>query len=175
MSETDSEPDQLNELAHDFAERFRRGERPSLTEYATKYPALAAEIRDLFPAMALIEQFGSVAGPAAGPFARSATPDGTAPRQLGEYRILREVARGGMGIVYEAVQESLGRHVALKVLAYPGLVSPMHLQRFWREARAAARLHHSNIVPVFGVGMAGGLHYYAMQFIQGHGLDVVVR
>jgi WD40 repeat protein/tRNA A-37 threonylcarbamoyl transferase component Bud32 len=175
MNDSESGPDQLNELAHDFAERFRRGERPSLTEYAVKYPALAADIRELFPAMALIEQFGSVAGPIAGPSARTATPDGSAPRQLGEYRILREVARGGMGIVYEAVQESLGRHVALKVLPFQSLANATHCERFRREARAAANLHHTNIVPVFGVGEHDGIHYFAMQFIQGQALDSVLH
>jgi serine/threonine protein kinase/WD40 repeat protein len=175
MNDSESAPDQLNELAHEFAERYRRGDRPSLTDYAIKYPALAAEIRELFPAMALIEQFGSVAGPASGPSARTATPDGTTPRQLGEYRILREVARGGMGIVYEAVQESLGRHVALKVLPFQSLANATHRERFRREARAAANLHHTNIVPVFGVGEHDGIHYFAMQFIQGQGLDSVLH
>ena len=96
------------------------------------------------------------------------------PQQLGEYRILREVGRGGMGVVYEAVQESLGRHVALKVLPFNSLISSVHLERFRREARAAARLHHTNIAPVYGVGEENGLHYYAMQYIQGLGLDEVL-
>src|SRR5262249_4614663 len=87
--------------------------------------------------------------------------------------ILREVARGGMGIVYEAVQESLGRHVALKVLPRQRLIHSTHLQRFRREARAVARLHHTNIVPVFGVGEHEGVHYYAMQFIHGPGRNRV--
>src|SRR5437667_11004673 len=126
MSETSSGPDLLNELAYEFAERFRRGERPSLTEYTARYPDLEAEIRDLFPAMVVIEQFGSIAGPPTGPHAQAATAAGNAPRQLGEYRILREVARGGMGIVYEAVQESLGRHVALKVLPFQSLADANH-------------------------------------------------
>src|SRR5262249_7852600 len=97
------------------------------------------------------------------------------PDQLGEYRILREVGRGGMGVVYEAVQESLGRHVALKVLPFHAALSATYLERFRREAQSAARLHHTNIVPVFGVGEHDGLHYYAMQFIQGLGLDVILR
>src|SRR5262249_59494739 len=79
-------------------------------------------------------------------------PSGAAPERLGDYRILREVGRGGMGVVYEAEQESLGRRVALKVLAAPGLHDPRRLLRFHREARAAGRLHHTNIVPVFRGG-----------------------
>jgi hypothetical protein len=85
-----------------------------------------------------------------------------------------QLAAGGMGIVYEAEQESLGRHVALKVLPTHTLVDPKRLQRFRREAKAAARLHHTNIVPVYGVGEHDGLHYYVMQFIQGLGLDEVL-
>jgi hypothetical protein len=76
----------------------------------------------------------------------------TLPERLGDYHILRQVGRGGMGVVYEAVQESLGRHVALKVLAHNYAQEPTHLERFRREARAAAKLHHTNIVAVYGVG-----------------------
>ena len=105
----------------------------------------------------------------------SRVPSEPAPRQLGDYLILREIGRGGMGVVYEAVQQSLGRHVALKVLPSGELGGAAHLERFRREARAAARLHHTNIVPVFGVGEQGGVHYYAMQYIRGQGLDAVVE
>ena len=98
---------------------------------------------------------------------------GVGPAGLGDYLILREIGRGGMGVVYEAVQQSLGRHVALKVLPNQSLAGSSHLERFQLEARAAARLHHTNIVPVFGVGSQEGVHYYAMQFIQGQGLDEV--
>ena len=79
-----------------------------------------------------------------------------------------------MGVVYEAQQLSLGRHVAIKVLPAHALLDPRQLGRFQREARSAARLHHTNIVPVFGVGEQDGLHYYVMQFIPGLGLDVVL-
>jgi len=88
---------------------------------------------------------------------------------------VREVGRGGMGVVYEAQQESLGRHVALKVLPSAALMDRKKLQRFEREAKAAARLHHTNIVPVFGVGCEEGVHYYVMQFIQGLPLDEVLE
>ncbi len=95
-------------------------------------------------------------------------------RQLGDYQILREIGRGGMGVVYEAVQESLGRHVALKVLSWPSPGRESLVERFKLEARAAARLHHTNIVPVFGVGEDDGTHYFAMQYIDGQTLDLVI-
>jgi serine/threonine protein kinase len=116
-----------------------------------------------------------VAEPPTGPFERRAEDTRGLPERLGDYRILREVGRGGMGVVYEAMQESLGRHVALKILPFHRLMDPTHLERFRREARAAAQLHHTNIVPVFGVGEAEGIHYYAMQFIHGQGLDAVLE
>jgi formylglycine-generating enzyme required for sulfatase activity/serine/threonine protein kinase len=95
--------------------------------------------------------------------------------RLGDFRILREVGRGGMGVVYEAEQVSLGRHVALKVLPQKWLGDAQTRTRFAREAKAAARLHHTNIVPVFGVGEQDGMPYYVMQFIRGLGLDQVLE
>ena len=97
------------------------------------------------------------------------------PQRLGDYLLLRPIGSGGMGMVYEAIQESLGRHVALKTLPFHHLGDATRLERFRREARAAARLHHTHIVPVFGVGEHDGLHYYTMQFIRGHGLDAVLH
>ena len=85
-----------------------------------------------------------------------------------------QIGRGGMGVVYEAVQQSLGRHVALKLLPADAMSDPIRLERFRREAKAAARLHRTNIVPVFGTGESDGRHYYAMQFISGHPLDAVI-
>jgi serine/threonine-protein kinase len=175
MNDTGSDVDTVGKLAEAFLARYRRGERPALSEYISQHPELAAQIRDLFPALAMMEELGSVGGPATGPLAEAAVPGQQEPRQLGEYRILREVGRGGMGVVYEAVQESLGRHVALKVFPGHGILSATHLERFRRESKAAAQLHHTNIVPVFGVGDSGGVHYYAMQFIRGQGLDEVLK
>src|SRR4029078_10828063 len=93
---------------------------------------------------------------------------------LGDFRILRELGRGGMGIVYEAEQISLNRKVALKVLPFADTMDPRHLQRFRNEAQAAACLHHPNIVPVHGVGCERGVHYYAMQLIDGRSLAAVI-
>src|SRR4051812_25245703 len=100
MSDSDSEPDPLAALAEEFAGRYRRGERPSLTEYTERCPGHAVRIRRLFPALAVMEEFGSVVGPVAGPFEPVAADRSRSPRQLGDYRILREVGRGGMGVVY---------------------------------------------------------------------------
>ncbi len=128
----------------------------------------------MLPALVLMEKAKSVDGSAGLPCPAKG-PSATLPlQQLGDYQILRVVGRGGMGIVYEAQQLSLGRHVAIKVLPAHALLDPRHLGRFQREARSAAKLHHTNIVPVFGVGEQDGLHYYVMQFIQGLGLDLVL-
>lgn len=166
---TDPDPMQLGELIDEFTARVRAGQRPRVEDYASRHPQLADEIRELFPTLLTMEQAGVGANEA------SVTASGKAPKQLGEYRILREIGRGGMGVVYEAEQESLGRHVAIKVLPFHALMDPKHLTRFHREARAVAQLHHSNIVPVFGVGEHEGIHYYAMQFIRGLGLDLVLE
>ncbi len=173
MDTADSDRDPVEELAEEFVERYRRGERPSLTEYTDRYPQQAERIRALFPALVVMEKVRPEPADASAPGPEAGAP-GARPERLGDYRILREVGRGGMGVVYEAEQESLGRHVALKVLPSSALLDPRHLQRFKREARAVARLHHSNIVPVHGVGEQGGLHYYVMQFIPGQGLDQVL-
>jgi serine/threonine protein kinase/WD40 repeat protein/tetratricopeptide (TPR) repeat protein len=168
-------------LAEEFVERQRRGEYPSITEYTTRHPELAQAIRELFPALAMIEQLKPAVsgrdlsdglGVAS---ARPANHAGESLGSLGEYRLIREIARGGMGVVYEALQESLGRHVALKVLPRHRWLAPSQIERFQLEARSAARLHHGHIVSVYGVGEHDGVHYYAMQFIHGHGLDKILE
>src|SRR5262249_34074118 len=94
---------------------------------------------------------------------------------LGDFRIVREVGRGGMGVVYEAEQLSLGRRIALKVLPFALTLDPRHLQRFKNEARAAAHLHHTNIVPIYSVGCERGVHFYAMQYIEGQTVAEVIQ
>ena len=158
-------------LAEEFAERYRRGERPSLQQYVDRLPEMASEIREMFPALVEVERAEQDAH-------RPGTPthSGAVPRltQVGDYRILREVGRGGMGVVYEAEQVSLGRRVALKVLPDQVAGDRKALERFRREAKAAARLHHTNIVPVFEVSRDASVAYYTMQFIHGQGLDQVI-
>src|SRR4029077_8628923 len=95
--------------------------------------------------------------------------------RLGDYRILRVIGRGGMGVVYEAEQVSLGRHVALKVLPFAAAIDPKQRQRFQIEAQAAAQLHHPHIVPIFSVGCDRGIHYYAMQFVEGRSLGAMLH
>jgi eukaryotic-like serine/threonine-protein kinase len=175
MTESDAKTALVLDLAEEFLARYRRGERPSLREYTDRHPDLAAEIRQVFPAMAMMERVAVADASLAGdPTAANPAPAVPTVAQLGDYRLIREVGRGGMGVVYEAEQLSLGRHVALKVLPGHGLLNPTYLERFRREAKAAARLHHTNIVPVFGTGEADGTHFYAMQFIRGEGLDRVL-
>jgi serine/threonine protein kinase/WD40 repeat protein len=166
MSDDSHDYDLIDRLAEEFASRFRKGERPSVQEYCDKYPSIADDLREMLPALAEVEQVKDEV---------QAPPVVEMPklRQIGEYHILREVGRGGMGVVYEAEQVTLGRRVALKVLV--GGKSGHGLERFKREARAAARLHHTNIVPVFGVGDHDGLPFYVMQFIQGLGVDEVLE
>jgi WD40 repeat protein/serine/threonine protein kinase len=172
MSDDDpSAANPLGPIADEFVEALRRGQRPSVEEFARRYPAHADEIRDILPALGLMEQAKSADG-SPGKGGKAAV---SSLRQLGDYEIIREIGRGGMGVVYEAQQLSLSRHVAIKVLPSHAPLDPRHLGRFEREARSAAKLHHTNIVPVFGVGEQDGLHYYVMQFIRGLGLDAVLE
>ncbi len=161
----------LGELAEEYTTRVRAGQLPDVEDYARRHPDLAERIRELFPALMFLE--GMAGTPAADlpPFAAELT----AGQTFGHYRIEREVGRGGMGIVYQAVHVALERRVALKVLPVRGPRPAVQLERFLREARTAAGLHHTNIVPVLDVGQVAGIPYYAMPFIEGRGLDQVLR
>ncbi len=175
MSDPTVDRDPFELVAESFLARFRSGERPGIEEYAARYPELADQIRELLPALVMVEQDLSIERDSASNDEHPhLVPPSGQERRLGDYRILKEIGRGGMGVVYEAEQVSLGRRVALKVL--PGQVSGDRLiqERFRREARATARLHHTNIVPVYEVGQDGDVSFYAMQFIQGQGLDAVI-
>ncbi len=164
----DDSRDPLEELAAEYIDGLRRGEPLRVEDYASMHPELADEIRDVFPTVAAMEGLQQRTR-------QTAPLSGCPTAQLGDYKVIAEIGRGGMGIVYEAEQVTLGRRVAVKVLPKQALRSERDVQRFYREAQTAAKLHHTNIVPVFGVGEQDGLHYIVMQFIKGVGLDEILE
>ncbi|MBM4072818.1 MAG: tetratricopeptide repeat protein [Planctomycetes bacterium] len=151
-------------VADEFIERHKQGERPDIEEYAVRHPEAAELLRNVLAALDIV---GLASSPSHRRSDLHSLPADETPHLLGDFRIIREVGRGGMGVVYEAEQVSLGRRVALKVLPFAATLDPRHLQRFKNEAQAAAQLHHTNMVPVFSVGCERGTHFYAMQFIDG--------
>jgi serine/threonine protein kinase/Flp pilus assembly protein TadD len=174
MPSPSSERSLVEVLADEFLARLKRGEKPTIKEYCGHHPDLADEIRDVFEAVLMVEDLKPGSEEISGSYGASVRMEGKRLEQVGDYRILREIGRGGMGVVYEAEQESLGRRVALKVLPKTLAGDGHALIRFQREAKAAARMHHTNIVPVFDVGQGGEHVYYAMQLIHGQGLDSVI-
>ncbi len=177
---TPSGLDPVEPLAEEFLRRRRRGDRPTPAEYAARYPEHAGRILELFPALELLEglkprpEDDAGLSEAAGGGSTHAA-GGDRPRRLGDYTLLRELGRGGMGIVYEAEHESLKSRMALKVMHPRFRADRTYLRRFQTEARSAAKLHHTNIVPVFDYGEQEGVCYYAMQCIEGVGLDRVLH
>ena len=147
------------DVVEDALARVRRGERPAAVS------PLDSDLADAIGALTLLEHVATEV--------RARRP-GTTPDRIGDFRILRRVGVGGMAVVYEAIQESLGRRVAVKVLAANEWREEADRERFRREARAAAKLHHSNIVPVYDVGEENGVPFYAMQFIDGPTLRDVI-
>ena len=172
-SDSESRSGLVLELAEEFLARYRAGERPAAQGIHRPPPRLGRRDPRSLPGDG---DDGAHRVSRRDDGWRQSNGAVTIPHleQLGDYRVLREVGRGGMGVVYEAEQVSLGRHVALKVLPPHSLRDDKQRRRFEREARAAARLHHTNIVPVFGVGEQEETPYYVMQFIQGQGLDAVL-
>ncbi len=192
LMDPESSPE-LGALIDSFLGRFRNGERPRIEDYQDRCPLLADRIGELFPTLIQIESLAASArGHSQGDQSLSAggnTPsqsDSSAPSftlssspislpcQLGDYHLFRYVGEGGMGVVYEAERQSLRSRVALKVMHARFRSNPQYLRLFHTEARSAAALHHTNIVSVFDYGEEGDVCYYAMQFIDGVGLDRVI-
>jgi outer membrane protein assembly factor BamB len=148
----------LVQVLDEYFAALQTGKQPDKAQLLAKHPELAGQLDSCIAALDFIHQAGST------------HPAGETPAQLGDFRIVREIGRGGMGVVYEAEQLSLRRPVALKVLRF-GAADPSAMDRFKREAETVAKLHHTNIVPVFAVGCEAGVHFYAMQLIDGVGLD----
>ena len=147
MADTERRRDPLEVLAAEYMERLRQGQALSVSEYAAQHPELAEEIQELFPTIAVTERLKARQARSSG---GRAALGAARPERLGDFRLIREIGRGGMGVVFEAEQESLRRRVAVKVLPRQALLDEKHLKRFQAEARIAANLHHTNIVEVFG-------------------------
>jgi len=157
------------ESAREYLAELENGRIPSRIAWFSRFPELRDVLAECFDGIELAHAAGLALRPTAPPLQPElpASP-------LGDFQIVREIGRGGMGVVYEAVQLSLGRRVALKVLPFAASLDAKHLQRFKTEAHAAAQLHHTNIVPVYAVGCERGMHFYAMQLIEGQSLDRVI-
>ncbi len=166
---------QLAELLAEAADKLRAGEPVDLSDYERRYPDYAERLEKLLPAMKTLADLGHSQSSVPSSLAGRAEPFEEVRGTLGDFRILREIGRGGMGVVYEAEQISLGRRMALKVLPFAGVLDERQLTRFRNEARAAASLKHPHIVGVHSVGCERGVHYYAMEFIEGRTLADVIR
>jgi len=165
----------LDDLLAEISEKLHAGEPVDAEECASRYPELAEPLRRMLPAMRALADLG-VSRSGSGAVRGSSLQDtDSVTGQLGDFRIIRQVGRGGMGVVYEAEQMSLGRRLALKVLPFAAMLDPRQLQRFRNEAQAAAALDHPNIVNVHSVGCERGVHYYAMQYIEGRTLAQVIE
>jgi eukaryotic-like serine/threonine-protein kinase len=168
---TESEPtdhdEQIGEAIETYLALAEAGPPPEPEVFAARYPGLEDDLLAALEGLALVRGLvGEADGPGHGL---------ESGRRIAGYRIVRELGRGGMGVVYEAVHVGLDRPVALKVLGGHAAPDSTGRRRFLNEARTAAGLHHTHIVPVFDVGQVGGLCYYAMQRIEGSGLDRVIR
>ncbi|QEH32645.1 Serine/threonine-protein kinase PrkC [Aquisphaera giovannonii] len=153
--------------ADEFLERLDRGERPDVEAFASRYPEVADVLPQILPVLTMLQDFK--------PDASSRLANLVEAGDLGDFRLLREIGRGGMGIVYEAEQAALNRRVALKVLPVSPGLSSRQLARFQIEAQVAAVLNHPNIVPIYSVGCDRGVHFHAMRLIDGPSIAEVLR
>ena len=154
----------LAELVEQLTTLLAAGDEPAVEALLQNHPEHAQRLRAILPTLEMLSDLNASRE-------RAASPAEQQGGVLGDYRIGREIGRGGMGVVYEAEQLSLRRRVALKMLPLAGMLDERALLRFRNEAQAAAGLHHPHIVPIYGVGCERGVHYYAMQFIDGLSLD----
>ncbi len=154
----DEPSSKLVTLLDAYLAELQAGRRPDRQQLLAEHPELAAQLEQCLSGIEFIHRASVV------------RPSSESLGQLGDFRIIREVGRGGMGVVYEAEQVSLKRRIALKVLRYGAAADSEAMQRFQREAETVATLHHTNIVPIFAIGCENGVNYYAMQFIEGRSL-----
>jgi serine/threonine protein kinase len=165
----------LMRAVREYTEALEGGQQPDRAAWLERYPDLRDELAECFDGLEILHRAAPRRRTRSEPLLSPETGESSASSPLGDFQITREIGRGGMGIVYEAVQLSLGRRVAVKVLPFAATFDSRQLQRFHHEAQAAAQLHHSNIVPVYAVGCERGIHFYAMQLIEGQSLDHLIR
>ncbi len=170
----------LDQVVVDVVSRLEAGQAVDLESLATDHPELQDRLEKLLPTLTAMVDLGRAASGDSKETYPSAIDDkddsiGSTLRVLGDYRLLREIGRGGMGVVYEAEQISLQRRVALKTLPLAGALDARCLQRFRNEAMAAAQLDHSHIVNVYGVGCERAVHFYAMRLIDGRTLADLIH
>jgi len=167
-----SEDEQITSALEEYAKLKRAGQAPERDEFLARHRPIAVALSECLDGLEFVEDVAShfSSGPGRRPLATGVQ----APAQLGDFRLIREIGQGGMGVVFEAEQVSLGRRVAIKVLPTTASLDSRRRRRFQAEAQAAALLHHEHIVPVFGTGVDAGVHYYVMQFIEGRPLTDVL-
>jgi serine/threonine protein kinase/WD40 repeat protein len=165
----------------EYLAAVRAGRRLDRTDFLNRYADVREGLVKCLDGLEFVDTLASAPPARNGRAAQAASEEDSRERGelvstvLGHYRILREVGRGGMGVVYEAEHLSLGRRVALKILPFASALDPRRLARFRREAQATAHLQHPHIMPIYDVDQAGGVHYYAMQFVDGPNLASVIR
>jgi serine/threonine protein kinase len=183
-SDSAAREEHLQAVLLDYIEAVEAGRAPDRQELLAAHPDLRAELEAFFAGHDEVERLAAPlrarhAGAGELPTEKTEHVSGASSRQaglgeLGDFRLLREIGRGGMGVVYEAEQISLRRRVALKVLPFAAAIDPRRLLRFKNEALAAAQLRHESIVSVHAVGSERGVHYYAMQYIEGQSLAALI-
>ncbi len=169
---TELQRNRLDALAEEFAERKRQGDSVSIDEYVRQHPELADDIRELFPVVAMLDNAGAEPIRQALPVKDECTEIGPGTR-IGDYQLIRSIGQGGMGVVYQAKHIVLGSAVAIKLLPFAA-GRPKLRERFQREATAAAKMHHPNIVRVFDFGSYGETLYYVMALVEGLGLNDIL-
>ena len=168
-----SNDERLAQLMDEYLVSLEQGSPIDLQQLIAEHEDLADEIRSMAASLDLLHQTTAQMRPSTNQQADK--PTDTVAKRLGDFEIGREIGRGGMGVVYAAKQISLQRQVALKVLPFAAMWDQKQIARFRNEALAAAQLHHPHIVPVFAVGEERGVHFYAMQLIEGQSLDKMVK
>ncbi|HEX2972745.1 MAG TPA: serine/threonine-protein kinase [Tepidisphaeraceae bacterium] len=174
----DDDP-RLVAAVQEYMAALEAGQRPNRHEFLKRYPEIERDLAACLDGLAFVHsaagKMQEMAANPAGAANKGPDIDPETATPLGDFKLLKQIGRGGMGVVYEAVQLSLGRRVAVKVLPFAAALDSRQLQRFRNEAQAAAQLHHTNIVPVYAVGCERSVHYYAMQLIEGQSLADVIR